>query len=545
VGKTKEEIIFRRVLKSRGLLSKKQINDFLNPDYAGHPDPYLLPDMKEAVARLGAAQKRGQKVCIYGDYDVDGLSATALLLDAFDKFKIDAFSYIPNRFTEGYGIGKKGLEFIAKAGAKLVVTVDCGSRSHQEIKYAKKLGMDVIVTDHHSLDERLPEAVAVINPKRPDSKYPFNELAGVGVAFKLAEAMQKEMPGLPEGREKWLLDLVCLGTVCDVVPLTGENRALAYWGLKVINKTRRPGLIALSERARAGRISEETLGYVFGPRLNAAGRLKSAQAALELLTASAEDAAAELANRLEEQNSARKRLQNKIFKEAAKEAKKAGGDDVLVLAGKGWSHGVVGIVASKIVEEFNKPAFVLELQSGGTAKGSARSVEGFDLARAINAAQKHLEKGGGHAMAAGVTLKTKNLAAFKKAVNEQYRKQKPKRRPAGGDNAALSLKNLSGVSLELAEMIERLAPFGPGNERPSFYAKLKILQKRPVGADKKHVKLVLADGDGNIADGIGFNLAAAAERAGFRARVVFCAKKNIFNGQTGLQLKINSIAPDS
>ena len=336
--------IFEEILKSRGLSGRAR-DAFLNPSYDAKHDPFLLPDMDKAVKRLAKAHKKQEKITIYGDYDIDGLTATTVLLDAFDSFgfeHVDAF--IPNRFVEGYGLTVDAVERIAEAGANIIITVDCGSLSTKEIVRANELGVDVIVTDHHNVLEKQPPAVAVINPKRPDHTYPFIDLAGVGVAFKLVQALQTKLDGLPEGQEKWLLDLVALGTVCDVVTLVDENRANVYWGLKVMAKGKRPGLKALMAVASVepDKINARSLGFGLGPRMNAAGRLETAQHALDMLRATDGMVALEKAQQLDALNLARRADQAKIVKAAVIQAEQYKDDPVLVVSDPDCSTDSIG-----------------------------------------------------------------------------------------------------------------------------------------------------------------------------------------------------------
>ncbi|MGK2896103.1 MAG: single-stranded-DNA-specific exonuclease RecJ, partial [Candidatus Saccharimonadales bacterium] len=434
--------LFEAILTARGLAGKKR-NAFLNPSYDAKHDPFLLPDMDKAVSRLVVARKQQEKITIYGDYDIDGLTATTVLLDAFASFgfvHVDAF--IPSRFVEGYGLTVDAIERIAAKGTQLIITVDCGSLSEKEVMRAKELGVDVVVTDHHNVASVQPPAIAVINPKRllqdyPDeyenlllkenSKqqgkiYPFLDLAGVGVAFKLVQALQTELNALPEGQEKWLLDLVALGTVCDVVTLVDENRANVFWGLKVLKRTRRPGLSALMAVSDIGpeKVNARSLGFGLGPRMNAAGRLETAQIALDMLVAKDNMEALERAQHLNELNIVRRAEQNSILKSALIQAEKYVTDPVLVVSAPDWNHGIIGIVAAKLLEKYSKPVFVLE-EIGEETKGSARSYGEFSAADAIRASDDLITKGGGHKFAAGVTLPTKNIAAFRKRVNDLYR----------------------------------------------------------------------------------------------------------------------------
>lgn len=488
--------LFEEILKARGL-DGESASIFLSPDYSKRHDPFLLPDMQAAVDRLVSAHERQEKVTIYGDYDIDGLTATTVLLDAFASFgfkNIEAF--IPNRFVEGYGLTKEAVEKIATTGAQLVVTVDCGSLSEAEIARANELGMDVIVTDHHNVAPIQPPAVAVINPKRPDHLYPFVDLAGVGVAFKLVQALQTRLDGLPKGQEKWLLDLVALGTVCDVVTLVDENRTNVYWGLKVLAKTRRPGLRALMAVAgvEPEKINARSLGFGLGPRMNAAGRLETARHALEMLQATEPMYALEKVQQLDTLNVTRRRDQDAILKAALLQAEKFASDPVLVVSHADWNHGIIGIVAAKLLERFKKPTFVLQ-EMGEESKGSARSYGDFSAADAIRAADDIITKGGGHKLAAGVTLLTENIAAFRRRVNEFYRAQNL------FDQAKLllpkedaSVADFREVNEELLEKLLLLEPFGNGNPEPVLRANdLLVTGLRRMGTDAQHVKLELQD----------------------------------------------------
>lgn len=585
--------VFAQILKARGLSDNEARAAFLTPRYEARHDPFLLPDMTLAVERLERAHKQQEKITIYGDYDIDGLTATTVLLDAFERFgfrHVEAF--IPNRFIEGYGLTIDAIEKIAASGAQLIITVDCGSLSEKEIIRASELGVDVIVTDHHNVAPVQPPAVAVINPKRllmeypevyddfvlkgefltpsssnviasqcdasssesmstaelaaprqsspsqesakasskngiekPRQLYPFLDLPGVGVAFKLVQALQTRLDGLPVGQEKWLLDLVALGTVCDVVTLQDENRAHVYWGLKVLAKTRRPGLKALMAVAgvRPETVTARQLGFGLGPRMNAAGRLETAQYALDMLRSREGVSALEKAQLLDDMNKARRTEQDTILEEAIVEAEQWIDDPVLVVSGKGWNHGIIGIVAAKLLEKYKKPTFVLEemprQQGVPTApqkseqdscstsksqwrgepllsKGSARSYGDFSAADAIRAADDLVVKGGGHKAAAGVTLPTENIAAFRTRVNEFYRTQKL------FNQADLLLPNadadvqISELDTPLVTEISQLEPFGNGNPQPVLRSDhLLVKSVRRMGGNGQHVKLSLAQGE--------------------------------------------------
>lgn len=518
--------LFESILEARGLTGERK-EAFLNPDYSRSHDPFLLPDMRAAVDRLVTAREKQEKLVIYGDYDIDGLTATTVLLDALAAFGyrfVDAF--IPNRFVEGYGLTVDAIDKIIDSGAQLIITVDCGSLSEKEIRHAASRGVDVIVTDHHNVAPVQPPAVAVINPKRllqdyphdydgyilkKSSKkkvYPFLDLPGVGVAFKLVQALQTRLDGLPMGQEKWLLDLVALGTVCDVVTLVDENRTHVYWGLKVLSKTRRPGLRALMSvsKVEPGKVNARSLGFALGPRMNAAGRLETAQYSLDMLSATDYGYALDRAQLLDDMNQARRAEQDKIFKEACVQAEQCAHDPVLVVSAPGWSHGIIGIVAAKLLEKYKKPTFVLE-EMGEEAKGSARSYGDFSAADAIRASDDIITRGGGHKLAAGVTLPAANIAAFRQRVNEYFRSldlrpQPPLLLP----KEDVTVADFTEITEDLLTQLEKLEPFGNGNLEPVLRAEnVLVTNQRRMGAEAQHVKLRVQDAAGRELELLAFS----------------------------------------
>ena len=490
--------LFEKIIAARGL-TDKTLAAFLSPDYSLSYDPYLLPDMDKAVKRLVLAHKNQEQILIYGDYDIDGLTASALLLDAFNSFgfkNVDIF--MPNRFVEGYGMTIDAVEKIAGDGAKLVVTVDCGSLSEKEIVRANELGVDVIVTDHHEAADKQPPAIAVVNPKRSDSKYPFAELAGVGVAFKLVQALQPKLKGLPEGREKWLLDLVALGTICDIVPLVDENRIFSYWGLKVLAQAKRSGLKSLMLVAGVDnkKVNARSLGFALGPRMNAAGRLETAQHALDMLICHDPIDALEKAQYLDDLNISRRIDQAKILKLATAQAEEYTNDPVLVVSHPDWNHGIVGIIASKLLEKYQKPVFVIQ-EMGDESKGSARSFGDFDASAALKFCKGVIKKGGGHKLAAGVTLPTKNIDEFRKKVNEYHEAQNL----TGQKDLLLPIADatakISELTEELVDLIAQLEPFGHANLQPVLKSEgLLVVDVKKMGDNGQHIKLELKDTDG-------------------------------------------------
>ncbi len=502
--------LFERILTARGLTTRAAREAFLRPDYtAVKHDPFLLPDMDKAVARLKRAREQGEKIVIYGDYDIDGLSATALLLDAFGKFGFeDVDAFIPNRFVEGYGITMGAVDKVCDMGADLIVTVDTGSLCHAEIAYAASLGIDTVVTDHHNVAETPPPSVAAVNPKFSGHTYPFRDLCGAGVAFKLVQALQTELDGLPDGYEKWLLDLVALGTVCDIVTLADENRANVYWGLEVLKKQQRPGLKALMAVAgiEPEQVNARHLGFGLGPRMNAAGRLETAQHALDMLVASEGLAALEVSEKLEELNVKRRGIQDAIFTEACQRAEELANDRVLVVSSDGWNHGVIGIVASKLVEKYKKPVFIIG-ERGEEATGSARSFGDFSAADAVRAADDIIIKGGGHGAAAGVTLETEKIGDFRRRVNEFYDSlQLTNQERYLLPRADVEIDDFSEIDEELVANLAKMEPFGNGNPEPVLkIARASVLSMRRMGADGQHVKLVLRDKNGKVLQMLAFN----------------------------------------
>ena len=502
--------LFERILTARGLTTRAARQAFLQPDYvAVKHDPFLLPDMEKAVARLKRAQERDEKIVIYGDYDIDGLSATALLLDAFGKFGFEGVdAFIPNRFVEGYGMTMGAVDKVRDMGADLIVTVDTGSLCHAEIAYAASLGIDTVVTDHHNVAETPPPSVAAVNPKFSGHTYPFRDLCGAGVAFKLVQALQTELDGLPDGYEKWLLDLVALGTVCDIVTLADENRANVYWGLEVLKKQQRPGLKALMAVAgiEPEQVNARHLGFGLGPRMNAAGRLETAQHALDMLVAHDGLAALEASEKLEELNGKRRGIQDAIFEEACVQAEELANDRVLVVSSDGWNHGVIGIVASKLVEKYKKPVFIIG-ERGEEATGSARSFGDFSAADAVRAADDIIIKGGGHRAAAGVTLETEKIGNFRCRVNEFYDSlQLTNQERYLLPRADVEIDDFSEVDEDLVANLAKMEPFGNGNPEPVLkITAASVLSARRMGADGQHVKLALRDKNGKVLQMLAFN----------------------------------------
>lgn len=478
------------------LLKKRRLTpDFLDPKYSNTTDSFALYDMEKAVNRIKQAIKNQEKIIIYGDYDVDGVTASTVMEETLTLAGVKPENIsimLPDRFADGYGMSPKLIKKAEKKGITLVITVDCGSGNREIIDELNTLKIDTIVTDHHETPEILPDAVAIINPKRKD--HPTEELknlAGVGVAFKLAQALVKQNL-IKNGQEKWLLDLVLLGTICDNMTLTNENRILSYFGLKVLAKTRRLGLKELMRKARVKNLTSDSIGFQIGPRLNAAGRLESAEISLNLLRTKSPTEAASLANKLEDLNQKRKIEQQSATKEIKTRGIKEG---PLIIETGHWHEGILGIVAGRLLEEYHKPSFVLTELENGIYKGSARSFGDFNLAEALSHVKDTIIKGGGHAGAAGVSVEQKNIYAFREKINNYYNSLKLKNQDQYFKvHADLELEDFSDLTLDFLDDLKSLEPFGAGNEEPIF--KLKNVQIENVarmGAEQNHLRLDLKD----------------------------------------------------
>lgn len=485
--------LFIQLLQARGLSSS-----FLHPKYEDLSDPFSLKDVQKAVTRIKKALKNHERILIYGDYDVDGVTASTVMEQALILAGVspeDIEIMLPDRLADGYGMSPKLIKRAQAIGASLIITVDCGSHNHGIINELNALQIDSIITDHHETDTVIPEALAVINPHRKDAPTEnLQNLAGVGVAFKLAEALVKA--GLiKSGQEKWLLDLVLIGTICDNMTLTGENRILGYYGLKVLAKTRRPGLKELMKIAGVKKLSSESIGFQIGPRLNAAGRLDTAEISLGLLRAKSSAEAAAIATKLEDLNKKRKTEQISATREIEQRGLKE--DPVVIEVGK-WHEGILGIVAGRLVEQYHKPAFVLTNTIDGIYKGSGRSFGDFNLAAALDAVKTTIISGGGHAGAAGVKIEQKKLYQFREQINEYYRSLKLKDQERFLKfQPDLSTENLSDFSLDFLDDLKLLEPFGAGNEEPIFHLKnVEILERHQMGTKNQHLRLDIKSKDG-------------------------------------------------
>ena len=476
------------ILVNRNIKDPKDIRLFLKPTRADFYDPFLIKDMDTAVKRIIKAINNKENVTIYGDYDVDGITSITVLKSFLSDLGLECSSYIPDRLEEGYGLNKKAIDQISSKGCNLMITVDCGISGNEEIDYANSLGIETIVTDHHEPGDTLPKSIAVIDNKRKDSTYPFRELAGVGVVFKLIQAIGMELKLKEEAYLKYL-DIVCLGTISDIVPLVDENRVIAKLGLMLIQQTRNIGLKSIINSSGYKKVDSNTISFGVAPRVNACGRMGMANEALKLFLSKNLNEVNELTKKLNEYNSLRQSIEKQIFEEVLKQIEENNLDEhkVIVLGGKNWHHGVIGIVSSKVTEMYFKPSILLSFEDDGIGKGSGRSIPGFDLHDALTKCGQTIEKFGGHSMAIGITLKKENFEEFKNkfeeiAIDEHIEKIVP--------IIKIDAKiNLDDINKEMVESLKELEPFGEANKMPIFLFKnLKIDSIRAL-SEGKHLKL--------------------------------------------------------
>ena len=528
------------VLINRGIIKDDDINLFLNPTRNDFHDPYLMPDMEKAVTRIIKAIDIHEKTMIYGDYDVDGITSITVLSKFLKEQGLDVGYYIPNRLDEGYGLNKDAIKKIAEDGYKLIITVDCGISGTEEIEYAYSLGMEVIVTDHHEPLEKLPKAVAVIDCKRKDSEYPFNSLAGVGVAFKLIQAIGIKLK-LDEKAYLKYLDIVCIGTISDIVPLVDENRVIAKLGLKLVEQTKSPGVKALLKAAGYKEINSNTISFGIAPRINACGRMGHEEDALKLFLTENIAEANTITEKLNNYNKERQEIEKRIFDEAISkiENDENKSDSAIILASENWHHGVIGIVSSKITELYYKPS-ILVCFEGEDGKGSGRSISGFDLHEALCLTNKYLEKYGGHEMAVGLSIKKQNFQKFKDEF-EILAKDAHIDEYISVINIDKEI-TLKDLTLENVNSLKLLEPFGEANKNPIFiYKNLKIDSIRAL-SEGKHLKLTLKDGN-TIINAIGFNMGKYSEEylIGDKIDVIGLLETNTFNGIENVQINIKDI----
>jgi len=500
-----------------------------------------MPDMHQAVARVYRALLAGEKMAIYGDYDADGISATALLVKGLAILGSEAIPYIPHRLTEGYGLRKAALENLYRQGVSLVITVDCGITSLAEVKKARRLGLDIIITDHHTPLPEIPPATAIINPRMPGSTYPFSELAGVGVALKLLQALFRSV-GREEHLDK-LMDLAALGTIADVSPLLGENRYLVREGLKLINTAPQPGIREMIAQAglKPGSIDAENISWTIAPRLNAAGRLEHAITSYKLLMTESTEEAYRLAAWLDQKNTERQKLTVATLSRAREQVLAEGISPLLVAGDRDYLIGIAGLVAGRLSEEFYRPAIVIRTGEK-VSSGSCRSIPEFNIIAALNQCSHLLSQFGGHSQAAGFTLPTRNLPRLQQTLRELATAQL-----AGVDlrlhldiDAEVTLPGLGGDTFSV---MQQLAPFGRGNPAPTFLSRrVEMMNCRPMGSGGEHMRLKLKQ-DSSVWDGVGFRLGGYLSEVASSLDIVYNLETDRWGGEERLRLNILDFAP--
>ena len=531
-----------KILSNRNILGREMQEDdikkFLNPTRDDFYDPFLLPDMEQAVERIEQAINNNEKILIYGDYDADGITSTTILIKFFKEIGVEVDKYIPNRLEEGYGINNKALEEIKNRGIDLIITVDNGITANDQVKYANELGLDVIITDHHEPSDEIPKAVAVIDAKRKNNQYPFNQLAGCGIAFKLTQAISIKRKLDPS---KYLknLDIVSIGTISDLVPLVDENRVIVKLGLMLVKQTKNIGLRKLLLKSQLKEVDSTSISFGITPRINAAGRLGNQYDALNLFITEDVKEAERLSEVLNSYNIERQKIGNKIYEEAISQLKDEE-KNCIILGKEDWHHGVIGIVSSKITEKFNKPSILLCFENN-IAKGSGRSVPGFDLYKAISSTKEYLLGFGGHTMACGLSLTVENFEKFKKEITKYI-----------DENLDISklekeiyideILTIDDLDIEKIKELKSLEPFGEENPEPIImYKNVEINGIRTL-SENKHLKLSLKKND-KIIDAIGFNLGELAEKykIGDTIDIVGNIEINSFNGKDLIQIRLIDI----
>lgn len=539
--------VIAQILLNRGVSSIDEARYFLKPTLDDLYNPFLMQDMDRAVERVASALQQGETITIYGDYDVDGTTATTLLYLVLQTLTDRVSYYIPNRLTEGYGLSKSGILEAQRRGATLILAVDCGITANEEVLFARTLGIDVIIVDHHMPGDQIPQAVAVLNPKRPDCSYPFKELCGVGLAYKVAQALAEQV-GLPDHVVHAHLDLVAMGTTADIVPMRNENRVLTRYGLSVMQQTRKPGLQALINAAglKEKELTTDQLVFGLAPRINAAGRMGDASRVVRLLITEDREEASSLAAELNVENQ-RRRQQDAV---AFEEAKRIVEDDPflrnangLVLASSQWHPGVIGIVASRMVEAYLRPTVMISVD-GGVGRGSARTMGDFHLYNALRECSDLLLQFGGHHHAAGLSIEENRIDAFRQRFHEVVSARATPHDFIPRLNVDTEI-DLNEVNPRLIKLLKMLAPFGPENHHPVLVSRNLSLVGAPnlIGGERTHLKFRVRQGD-QVLEAIGFGMAGRADQLRAhpdRINLAYTVEENTWNGQTTIQLRVKDI----
>lgn len=541
--------VLASLLVTRGVHTFEEARSFFRPSLSALHDPFLMKDMDLAVARLEKAVASQEKILVYGDYDVDGTTAVALVYSFIRRLTSRVDFYIPDRYDEGYGVSQKGIDWASDNGFTLIITLDCGIKAIDKVKYAADKGIDLIICDHHLPEEEIPAAAAVLDPKREDCTYPFDDLSGCGVGFKLVQAYSQKN-GLPFESLLPLLDLLVVSIASDLVTVVGENRVLAHFGLKRLNEEPRIGLQAMINLANLeqGHVTIDDIVFKIGPRINAAGRMESGRLAVELLTAETEEAAVTIGSQINDNNNERKSIDREITKAAldmVQDGTCCSSENAVIVYGPDWNKGVVGIVASRLVEAYYKPAFVLT-KSNGFVTGSARSVRGFDLYEAISSCADLLENYGGHIYAAGLTLREENLPEFVRRI-DKYVGEHISDEMATPIVDVDSEINFSQITPKFFRILKQFQPFGPGNSAPVFLTKnvYDDGNGRKVGPGGQHLKLELIQESQpyHQISAIAFNMASLFEhiRNGNPIDICYSVVENYYRGNSTIQLRIKDM----
>ncbi len=533
--------LMAQLLYNRGLDDPTQLELFLAGDERLAVDPLLMPDMQKATSRLYRALLSGEKIAVYGDFDVDGVTSTAMMVQGLAALGGVVLPYIPHRVTEGHGLRIGALNELHQQGVNVIVTVDCGITDYEEAKHAAKLDMTLIITDHHTPPEKLPQAFAIVNPKLEGSKYPFTELAGVGVAYKVVQALMSSL-----GREDHLdtqMDLVAIGTVADMVPLVGENRFLVKQGLKALNTSLRPGIREIVTKANLtiGSLDAESITWCLSPWLNASGRLEHAIASYNCLTTQIQSEARDLAALLGQQNIERQRLTNKAMAEAREQINAQGETPLIMLCNREFPLGIAGPVAGKLVEEYYRPVIIVNVDEK-SASGSSRSIPEFNIINALTQCSYLLGRFGGHAQAAGFTMPAKNVSQLQKVLTElaAIQLKDVDLRPRINIDAEVSLSEMNENTYQ---MLQKLAPFGKGNPMPTFVSRrVEVLGCRTMGADQQHMRLKLKQDNAEF-DAVAFKLGDAVGQVSRYIDIVYNLEIDRWNGNETLRLNIQSFNP--
>ena len=538
------DAVVAQLLAQRGITTFEEARVFFRPHIGQLHDPFLMQDMDKAVARLQQAIDQKEAVMVYGDYDVDGTTSVSLLTHFLRSQGLDVTPYIPDRYAEGYGLSKKGIDTARAANIKFMIALDCGVKAIEQVAYAKTLGIELIICDHHTPGDVLPDALAVLDPKQSDCAYPFKELCGCGVGFKLMQGLLQQQ-GKEVNEIIAYLDFVAVAIAADIVPMIGENRAFAFLGLQQLNTHPRPGLKALMRDKPTGQIISDVV-FGMAPRINAAGRMKHGLDAVELLLSASDEEAKKIAQEVETYNTSRREVEQEITKEALAQIveNEEENNAANVVYAPHWHKGVIGIVASRLIETYYRPTLVFTKSGEGVLAASARSVRGFDVYKAIDACRAHIIQFGGHKYAAGVTIREENYEAFKAAFEAQVNRTITAEQKEQSLDIDVALP-FASITPKLLRILKQMEPFGPENRSPVFYTEGVVDSgyAKLVGQDKSHLKARFVQESSSPIDAIGFGLGEKMEllKKGTPLRIAYAVEENVWQGNVSVQLRLKDI----